>query len=258
MFRTTVLATTALVLCVSFARAGHQTGRPSDRLAQYFERDRSPVMILNAFPVPSSSYENGKLAPKYPNAIFDNIDWKDKNQEWLSWYGFRTEASEFCSYLSSQYHVCLSVTVNDALAFDGTGKKARKIGVPLYELTGSGTEFNVGIYSATPSGLPGNELAGGSTTASSTTICCTQLRWVDVNVKLKAGREYFLEVECGENGSNFCNGVWMPESEGTDYFHYVERETYNTYYSNGTQHYTYSSPWHASTYALGEGAAIIK
>ena len=90
--------------------------------------------------------------------------------------------------------------------------------------------FNVGIYSATASGLPGNELAGASTTAShcSASGLCT----VRVDIKLKAGTEYFVEVACGQNTKS-CYGAWDMESldwsgDQPDYWHYKEYGTYGS------------------------------
>jgi hypothetical protein len=264
MFRTSLLAATALVLCVSAAFAGRETGHAGDRIVPRFLHQGTPVRTLHGFPVVlmdrkaavASAGRHG-VTPRYPNAIFDNIDWHDKNNEWLSYYGFSIVEEKSCFYQSSQSHYCFSEHGNNAFAFYGTGKKAKKIGVPLFTESPSSTEYNVGIYSATASGLPGDTaLAGGSTTASESTICCTQIRWVDVNVKLKKGEEYFLEVSCGA-AQSYCYGGWMMEDTGQDYFHMAEHETYN--FGSGTQTYSYSSPWHAST-ALGpaEGAAIIK
>jgi hypothetical protein len=217
-----------------------------------------PVVVMDVKGPPSPDRSN---PPRDPNAIFDNIDWKDKNQEWLSYYGLTALSSSFSYYASRHYHYKFSEVGFNALSFYGTGKRARKIGVPLFTETGSATKFNVGIYSATASGLPGKELAGGSTTASSDTACCTQLRWVDVHVKLKAGRQYFLAVSCGENTTKplDCYGGWMMEDTGQDYWHVREFETYTFGSTNSTQTFTYSSPWHVTTgIGAGQGAAIIK
>jgi hypothetical protein len=259
MFRKSLLAATALVLCVANADAGGQTGRSSDGIVPRFMKPGGPMQRLHGFPLtamtghPPTAVVLRNAPPKYDHAIFDNIDWNSKNQKWLNDYGFATFASSSCYYHSSHSHHCFSETLINALAFYGTGKKAKKIGVPLGALSGSGTEFNIAIYSATPSGLPGNsELAGGSATANDTGRW--PLTWVNVNVKLKAKQEYFLEVSC-EAGQNCCDGAWFPSVyEGTDYWHMKLHETYN--FGSGTHTYSDSSPWHASSTA--EGAAIIK
>jgi hypothetical protein len=263
MFRTSLLTATALVLCVSAVSAAWERGRPNDRIVPPWMRAERSAHVAKDFPaIVRGTTDNAVRAhatlstPKYPNAIFDNIDWKDKNQEWLSYYGFSVNKSSYSYYYSSHSWVKEAESASNALPFEGTGKKARKIGVPLFNVYSFSGEFNVGIYSATASGLPGNELAGGSTTASDSDICCTQLRWVDIDIKLKAGRQYFLAVSCGV-GQSTCYGGWLMEQTGEDYFHVRETESYDTAYSGGTQHYTYSSPWH-ETVIKAEGAAIIK
>jgi hypothetical protein len=138
-----------------------------------------------------------------------------------------------------------------------------KILVPLTSLTGPKTEYNVGIYSATPSGLTGSlELAGGSTTASDTDYCCTGVRSVDVDVTLKRGQKYFLEVGCPPQTGG-CNGGWAMEDtdfsgDVQDYFRYKQRGTYIDTYSHVTRTSFFSSPWHLSTEYPEQPAAIVK
>jgi hypothetical protein len=261
-FRKSLLAATALVLCVSAASAEQKTDRPSDRIAPRWMNLGVPLHVVNGFPLAvmrdrtastprAPIYKNGP--PKYRNAIFDNIDWKSKNEKWLRDYGFVALAEQSCYSESSHYHYCVTDNANNALPFYGTGKKAKGIGVPLFSETGSSTEYNIGIYSATASGLPGSsELAAGSATANTTGNW--PLTWVDVNVKLNKGQEFFLEVSCAA-GQTDCYGGWEPSVyTGADYYHYTERETYN--YGTGTHSTLYSSPWHESTDS--EGAGVIR
>jgi hypothetical protein len=118
----------------------------------------------------------------------------------------------------------------------------------------------VGLYSATASGLPGNELTGASTTASDTTYCCTGLRTVKVApIKLKAGQKYFVEVTGGKSSTD-SNGVWEMESldwsgDMVDYYHFKEHVTYNS--GSGTYSSNFSSPWHQSTYIPSNPAAKV-
>jgi hypothetical protein len=259
MFRKSLLVAAALVVCVSAAAAGQKTDRPSDRIMPRWINSGVPGHIVNGFPVmvmtgrPAAVPDHGNRPPKYGNAIFDNIDWKSKNQKWLNYYGFAALDEQSCYYQSAHYHYCISETGNNALPFHGTGKKATKIGVPLYSVTGSTTEYNIGIYSATASGLPGQELAGASATANTTGKW--PLTWVNVDVKLKARQEYFLEISCGA-GQTDCDGGWeISPYEGTDYYHSTEHETFN--FGSGTHTYTSSSPWHETTAYYQEGAAVI-
>ena len=137
----------------------------------------------------------------------------------------------------------------------------KKIVVPLVSFS-SLAEFNVGIFSATASGLPGNhELAGGTTTASYTNLCCTSARSIDVNITLTAGQKYFVEVSCAPTRQSNCYGLWLMEDtdfsgDSQDYFHWEEIESWT---SGGTRFtYTISSPWHLSTEHPVEAAAIVK
>jgi hypothetical protein len=163
-----------------------------------------------------------------PGATFNNFS-MDKNAEFLSWYGF-SAINWHSSETFSGYHQSVSEVASNAIAIVGTGRKVRKILVPLFSLSGSRTEFNIGIYSATPSGLPGSlELAGGSTTASDTEHCCTAVRSIDVDIKLKAGQKYFLEVTCPTSETE-CSGGWNTEDtdfsgDAQDYFHHKWRTT---------------------------------
>jgi hypothetical protein len=264
-FRRTILATTALVLCVGTAYAGRETGRPSDRIVPRWMNLGVPLHVVNGFPVMvmrgepdvAPVFKNGP--PRYRHAIFDNIDWESKNEKWLKYYGFTILSSTSGEYVSHSYHYKFSETGNNAFPFYGTGKIAKEIGVALASetdaSTGSSIEVNIGIYSATASSLPGNEIAGSS--ATTTTTGKWPLTWAKVDVKLIAGQEYFLEVSCAA-GESDCDGAWDESVyAGTDYWHVKEYETYNFDYGK-TYTYSYSSPWHETTAINSEGAAVIK
>lgn len=250
-----LLLSTALVFCASTAFAGQTTSQTRDRISVLQEKFGLPVAhhhILAAMPVGKAGGLSGlKVLPDVANAIFNNFS-KDANARFVSWYGFVTKGlfSGDCSC------TCSAFTASNAIPITGTGATVTKIKVPLTSLTGPSTEFNVGIYSATASGLPGShELAGGFTTASDTKDCCTAVRSVNVNITLSAGQKYFLEVSCAYVDD--CSGGWDMEDtdfSGTaqDYFRYKLVQ----YSCTHTQ--VASSPWHLSTYYPAEPAAIIK
>ena len=255
----TLLMTTALVLCVSTAFAAQKIDRPKDKFLSRFMKLGVPEHIVQGFPVTVMIPRRGTLPvpgnsfAKYRNAIFDNIRWRDKNAEWISWYGFNAINLSECEYVSSNYHYCDSEDGFNAFPFYGTGKKAKKIGVAIF----GGSEYNIGIYSATVSGLPGSEIAGASATANN--FGTWPVTWVDVDVELKAGQEYFLAFSCPP-GSTFCEGGWYMEDSNfltaVDYWHVKEK--YSTVYYSTVYKTTISSPWHESNLYPVEGAAVIK
>jgi hypothetical protein len=219
-----------------------------------------PMHVVHGFPVTVMTGEPktlpvlpGETPKKYRHAIFDNINWRDKNAEWLTYYSFTIVNSEYSYYESENYHYKISETGFNALPFYGKGSKARKIGAALLTYEPSAV-FNLGVYSATASGLPGNEISGAS--AQAMNGADFELTWADVDVKLNKGREYFIAVSCQNEP---CYGGWYFEDTNfktaQDYWHVKEYETYN--YGSGTSTYSYSSPWHLSTAYHEQGAAII-
>ena len=193
MLRKMWCATTALVLCVSAGMAAQETSHPGDGNLIVHRKPGPParpgclVSAVVAVGHADAAPIRNNVAHRTPLATFNNFS-KDKNAEFLSWYGFAVISSAYCYYYESASHYCFSEVAANAIPITGTGAKVKRITVPLFSSTGAKTNYNVGIYSATPSGLPGNlELAGGSTTASDTELCCTAARTVNVDITLQAG-----------------------------------------------------------------------
>jgi hypothetical protein len=263
MFRKPLLATTALVVCLATAHADREIGRPSDRIVPRFMKQSVPGMLVHGFPVTVMPGRRG-AAPVRNNVplnergvTFSNLS-KDKNAEFVSWYGFTAVYSTTGEYVSHSYHYKFSEIGFNAAPFMGAGKKVTKIGAPFFTYS-SDYEVNLGIYSATASGLPGNEIAGGSTTGSDTVLCCTGFRWVNVDIFLKAGKEYLFAVRCG---SAPCDAGWNVEDtnlsgSAVDYWIVKEYETYNFDYGK-TYTYSYTSPWHSTSGFPANGAFVIK
>ena len=265
MLKKALLASTALVLCVSIALAGQKTSQRGHSISF---PDRQPGNPVGRDHRVSATVMTGKAGPGpvrnnvshyVPHATFNNFS-KDRNAEFISWYGF-SAISEHSRIGFSGVSYYISEVASNAVPIIGTGKKVMKIVVPIFSETGPKTEYNVGIYSATPSGLPGSlELAGGSATTSDTEYCCTAVRSVDVDVTLKRGQEYFLEVTCGQTTD--CVGGWDLEDtdfsgSAQDYFRYKMHVT--SYYSSKvTNTWSSSSPWHLSTMYPEQPAAIVK
>jgi hypothetical protein len=258
-FKRTILATTALVLCVAAAYAARETGRPSDRIVPRSLNHGASGIVVHGVPLTVLTGTKFRAParvddPLYqPRVTFSNLS-KDKNAEYISWYGFTAIDSEYSYFENSDYHYKVSETGFNAASFTGAGRKVKKIGAPA----GCDCEVNLGIYSATASGLPGNEIAGGSAVAED-----GGLTWVRVDIDLTKGREYFFAVRCGEN-TNGCGAVWDLENtnfsgSAVDYWHVHLYETYNFSFGTGnTETYSYSSPWHESTALPATGAFVIK
>ncbi|HEX4079863.1 MAG TPA: hypothetical protein VHX61_13430 [Rhizomicrobium sp.] len=253
------MATTALVLCVSVSFAEPTASRSGDGVSLLHGKPGLPVRFDHRVPATvmightDARPVRNTISHRLPNATFNNFS-KDRNGEFLSWYGFATAGDYGNHQNCSSSNPCLSYTASKAIPITGTGAKVATIKVPLFSQTGSQTEFNVGIYSATPSGLPGSlELAGASTTASNTEYCCTAVRSVHVHVTLKAGQKYFLEVTCK---SDDCEGGW--DMEDTDFSGDVQDYVRYTAHFTTAVHETVSSPWHLSTEYPEQPAALIK
>jgi hypothetical protein len=131
----------------------------------------------------------------------------------------------------------------------------------------SSDKFEGAILGVTASGQPGKAIATTSaTTLSNTSVCCAGAR----TVKFVSGRHalpkgnYFAAVECANSP---CSGGWNMEDvdmtgAAVDYWHIWEHETSIGLASSScpsgtgchTRSYTYSSPWHPSTYYPEAGA----
>ena len=264
MLQKTLFATTALVLCVSLSFAGPKDSQDDNRNLLRNQKPGIPIRLARPLPViavkskPGAAPVRNNISHWVPGATFNNFS-KDKNAEYLSWYGFRVADYSYPSSSGCNLQG-FSGTASNAIPITGTGAKVTKIKLPLFSFTDRGQAvFNVGIYSATASGLPGStELAGGSTTASDTDLCCTAVRAVKVDITLQAGQKYFVEVKCANEN---CEGGWYTEDtdlsgKTQDYFRFVDR--WHCVTGGHTRSTIVSSPWHLSSYYPEQAAAIVK
>ena len=207
MLRNSFLVGTASLLCVSIASAAWKIN-PAN--AGHFPSQAKPWALIPG--------RNGALArtpaASGSSALLDNNGWldkskvtfsnlsNDKNAEFISWYGYGMKYSTVSYYFSSHSWIRENTSAYNAAPFTGAGRKVTRIGAPV------GESINLGIYSETQSGLPGRELAGGSTTSSGTDPCCQGINWVKVDITLNAGQEYFFAARCA---SSPCLGSWAME-----------------------------------------------
>ena len=253
MFRRTLLTSTALVLCASFAHA-EQNG--------VISKNRTTLLRLLshaaiAHPNARGSQPVHNVAPHLEGAIFSNYS-EDANAQYISWYGYRTEASSAgstCSY-SGHFHT----TADNAFAFTPTTSvTTKKVTVALFSFYPS-AEYQVDIYSSVD-GLPGNVIARSKKfTDSDTYVCCTASRTVRIEANLVGGTQYFIGVAAA--GSN-ADGGWMMEDTdfsgaAADYYHFRESVSYYSSQNHTCHKSTFSSPWHVSTYLPTTGAVVLK
>lgn len=258
MFRNTLLATTALVLGATVAFANHGTApRHQAPTAQHFVPGHSVHGVAMAVMTNKHSgvVHNNHALP--PGGVYNNFS-KDANAQFVSWYGFRVENSNVSYYFSAHSWIKEQVTAANAVPFTGSGKAK---GMTFAGFGYSANMEFAGQILSSSGGLPGAVVAQtASTTMSDNALCCTSARQVNFPHKVVLSGNYFASVACTNSP---CDGGWAMEDTdftgGTvDYYHDKVNETYNTYYSGGTQHYSFSSPWHASTYYPTAGAVIVK
>jgi hypothetical protein len=261
MLRKTLLVTTALVAGASVAYAGHHNfNLNNSRAAQKILAIGHVGSMAKGLPAMVVTTKRGSqpvhntLPPHMTLPVFSNFDGDDANAQYVSWYGYRAEASSGCwSY--SVYHSCFQVNADNALAFTSpVTKTTKKTSVAMFSFYPS-AQYAVNVYSDA-GGLPGAVLATSKTFSDSdTSLCCTAIRTVAIHAPVVAGTTYFLGVV---GASSPSNGGWNFENTdfsgaSVDYYHFYEHYTI----TNGTTG-SFSSPWHASTYFPVSGVASLK
>ncbi|HEY1614001.1 MAG TPA: hypothetical protein VGF97_09960 [Rhizomicrobium sp.] len=258
MIRFFLLSTTALIIAGSIsAAAGHRTakGRPElpKGVIAVTSREGIPttVILTSLGQNDRQSAAKGLVPLLDAGTTFSNLS-KDRNAEFLSWYGFLVSAysnsscsSENCSYSSGYERM--------AIPIKGKGKAVTTIKIPVAR-AGSSSGFTVGLYSnATSSpgadGAPGKQLAGTSASATRASgYCCAQLATVTIPATmLDSGKTYWV-VEDGIRQNGRLNRVaWL--AEDTDYTGQakalMQYHTYSgsTISGNHRVNIDYTSPW---------------
>jgi hypothetical protein len=264
MFRETLLAATALVLGVYGALATEQ-GIANERVHRGFLPFRAGDRRAHGVPdmlaigrTKNSGDARNTESHWTPDAIFNNFS-KDKNAEFMSWYGFAAEKSRASSYISASSWFRYTQSGFNTLAIVGTGRAPKLAKVPGISFS-SDYKFEVAILSSV-GGLPGQVLATtSSTTFGDTALCCTAVRTVRFSgaPKLEKGTQYFVTVACANAP---CVGFWNMQdtdlSGDTEIFCiFREKETYN--FGTGTHTAMWSSLPYCSPYYPDSGAIVIK
>ena len=247
MYKTALLATTALVVGASVAMAGVHKAPPGGVHMIPHKDILNTVTKNKGFGNQGIVLKTQKGAhvvnhqPVVLPGTFSNLS-NDANAQFVSWYGFYASSSCFSYYGSANYHYFECFYENSAVPFTGAGKAIKKISDPVY--AGSGG-FRTGVYSDA-SGSPGGLIHGGSGTGVSTSYCCTALQTTAIHKTVAAlGTPYWTEVTSSGGYS-----LWL--TEDTDYstgqhydWHYGYFETYN--FGSGTFTTSYNSGWISST-----------
>jgi hypothetical protein len=247
MLRTSLLATTALVVGASLAMAGGFKAPPKAIPQQQHKGLIATVKhngIANQGIIINTNHKGAvhNVAPHFVPGTYNNLS-SETNAQFVSWYGFYASNSCYSYYYSSNYHYFYCFSENTAVPITGAGKKAKTVSVPVYRFAGT---FDVSILKDS-GGLPGNAISIGSVSGVSTSYCCSALQTAAMSPKkvLAAATPFWVNVT-----SNGGGGLWLTEdsdySVGQPYdFHYSFFETYN--FGSGTYTYSSTSGWLAST-----------
>jgi hypothetical protein len=158
---------------------------------------------------------------------------QDRNREFLCTYG-QFDVSSYSSWPSSSI---LRGWTHVAVPIVGRGKTVDRIIVR--EGSGGhkdGGEFSAGIYSNSPSGLPGRLIAGGTGRPSKH---CGHAQVSIAPTRLKWNKAYWVEERVPLQGSK-VDDYWAinPRAANKAY-----EQSYYYYYSDSGHSYSSTSPW---------------
>jgi hypothetical protein len=168
-------------------------------------------------------------ARRHMNAILSNPG-KDRNTEFLCTYGSYSVYDY--RYFSSASQV--SGWQNVAVPIRGHGKT---VGTIVVENSASpAASFTVGIYSNTPSGTPGQLIAGGVAKARPT---CKRKSVAISPTVLNAGEKYWVEETVSKIGYGYNGVLWAidPNARNKAYSQHHE------YFASSSSQYSYTSHW---------------
>lgn len=156
---------------------------------------------------------------------------RDRNAEFLCTYN----GYSVFNFISSSSNFQSSVSQKIAIPIWGHGRAVKKIVVEEY--ASPTTSFSLGIYSNTPSGMPGRMLAGGSTQASST---CGRRSVAIPKTFLSSGEKYWIEETVSRARFFTNNGVIWAFNPNSN--HKAYSQTHN-FFSSSSTHFSSTSPW---------------
>jgi hypothetical protein len=197
MFKCELLATTAIVVVGSLSSFAAQSGAVARAVSAGPGRDRNSDFLC--------SYGQ------------------------LSVYAFETGGSSGSSSYVGWQHVAVPIV--------GHGRTVSRITVREQNVGDGGGHFSIGIYSDTPSGLPGNLISGGKAKASTN---CGPVRVRIAPTTLARNKPYWVEetVSWPHIWGNERAVGWASE-------HVSKRKAYEQYYMRSccSSSSSYTSPW---------------
>jgi hypothetical protein len=245
MFRYLLVSSTALIVAgsVGVAAAGTRLALrralPNDVVAASWINGKPTTVIFKSKFGQNRAGISGSLTPLADSgATFDNFN-KNRNAEFLSWYGFSVSAyaSSWSSY--GNYYVS-SGYERVAIPIVGKGRSVSTINVPVSPVRDGGN-FSVALYSG-KAGAPATKIVSAVADATNHSgYCCDQVVTVAIPATpLQKGTSYWI-VESGILKTGSSNYVgWL--GEDTDYTGdakvLVQYHQYSSY-----KHIDYTSPW---------------
>ncbi|MGD0191868.1 MAG: hypothetical protein ABSD74_14100 [Rhizomicrobium sp.] len=173
------------------------------------------VVLPPRVPKASGAAPNGLVPLEASQVPFNNLS-KDRNAQFLSWYGFQLYgyAQSACSGSNCTYS---SGYERLAIPIAGSGKSVTSILVPDTQVSGKGAKFTVALYSNTASGTPGKAVPGASGTASavdsSSGYCCSELVSVKIpRTTLNAGTTYWIVENGAKQTGAYNSAFWLGET----------------------------------------------
>lgn len=262
MFRTALLATTALVVGTTVGMAAglhHQRSLPSGSIAVMSHNGHPVTVMLTGMGRQGVAHNNGKVEPvKEPGKMFSNLS-KDANAQFISFYGWYTYNYYFSAstYSESAYqHAALPVT--------GDGGTHKKISVPIYQYSFASNQYTAGIYSDS-GGQPGALIGNAATLSanpSAGSLCCTQLVTGSIGKTVVPAGPAWLVVSGNAQPGCQCEdyGLWLMENTNfTVHGGGMEYAYGDHFHTSGGYNTTYNSGWlSSSSGAPAGGAASIK
>lgn len=222
-----------------------------------------PVKSIHGFPVAvillSARGGHGFGSAPLANgsgATFTNLS-KDKNAEFLSWYGY--ESVNYSYYSCSSSH-CLHESGYAAVAIPITGSGTAVTTIRVPNVAG---KFTVALYTNGQNNKPDNPIPGASGTASGAASegdCCTQLVTVRIApTTLSAATTYWLVEKATPPAPNSSNKTtWLGETTNFSGSAKYLVDVHRFYKNSGVTRTNYTSGWEGSNLNLSEPAAEVK
>jgi hypothetical protein len=161
---------------------------------------------------------------------------RDKNREFLCTYGGIKAGDNKHAYTSSYFSSWSHV----AVAIKGRGRTVHRIFVKEAPSSDHYTSFKAGIYSNTPSGIPGRRLAGGIGHAKEN---CGLVKISIPTTDLALNTTYWVEESVSLSSSEYTSihHVYWAVAPNTKKRAYIQTRHFSSY--NSSLGHSTTSPW---------------